>query len=372
MSVPQVPLFERYRDALRRGHVAALHGRHLQAIEAYREAAGHVGDRSAPYVGIGRVELALGRPVEAITAFEWALQRGPSDEAALDGLVEALTGLGRRADAADGLDRLATAQLEDGRWSDALTTVERAIELAESRWRRALFERLRDEHAASGKTGHALPAGEVVDTGWLPPGAAADARALASRVELAGVSGDVRGLLDGAIAHAGADRSRAALDACEDAVAAAPTDPEVHATLAWLLERDGRHVAARGKRALLERYLRVLDDPPALDAAAFDAEIRSDIPALLEVAVAHARVGRLVTALDTCFTALALAPAEPSVHLAIGRIRLALGWRDRAADDAARLARLLELTEDVPARASLAAFVERDLGHAPALATGPG
>jgi tetratricopeptide (TPR) repeat protein len=182
----------------------------------------------------------------------------------------------------------------------------------------------------------------------------------------------VRGLLDGAIAHARGERPRAALDACEDALSAAPTDPEVHATLAWLLERDGRHVAAREKRALIERYLDVLDDPPGLDARAFEAEGRADIPVLLEVAEAHARQGRLVTALDTCYAALALAPAEPAVHLAIARIRLALGWRRRAIDGSSRLARLLELTGDEGGRAALAGFVGRELGSAPGPVIRPG
>jgi len=412
MSGPDETLFELYRDALRRGHVAALRERHVEAIEAYREAAGLVGDRSAPHVGRGRVELALGRPAEALAAFDMALRRAPTDEGALRGLVEALTALGRPADAAEGYDRLATVQLDSGRRADALTTVERAIELAESRWRRSLLERLRVEQGDVGTTWlHKLPAGETavaVDPGGpattgerrtaeepvRPTGAdggeasvgmeedirtaerapsdgapdrqiAAHARELASKVDQAAASGDVRTLLDSAIAYARAERPRAALDACEDALSAAPTDPEVHETLAWLLERDGRHVAAREKRTLIGRYLRVLDDPRELDARAFDGESRADIPALLEVAEAHARQGRLVTALDTCYVALGLAPAEPAVHLAIARVRLALGWRRQAIDGSSWLARLLDLTGDDDGRAALAGFVGRELSSPP-------
>ena len=42
-------LYERYKDALRRGHVAALRGRNDAAIEAYQEAASIAPDRALPH-----------------------------------------------------------------------------------------------------------------------------------------------------------------------------------------------------------------------------------------------------------------------------------------------------------------------------------
>ena len=42
-------LYERYKDALRRGHVAALRGRNEAAIDAYGEAASIAPDRALPH-----------------------------------------------------------------------------------------------------------------------------------------------------------------------------------------------------------------------------------------------------------------------------------------------------------------------------------
>ena len=47
-------LYEQYKDALRRGHVAALRGRLDVAAAAYREASTIAPDRALPYVGPGR------------------------------------------------------------------------------------------------------------------------------------------------------------------------------------------------------------------------------------------------------------------------------------------------------------------------------
>ena len=57
-------LYEQYKDALRRGHVAALRGRLDAAAAAYREAARIAPDRALPHVGLGGVLARLGRTDE--------------------------------------------------------------------------------------------------------------------------------------------------------------------------------------------------------------------------------------------------------------------------------------------------------------------
>ena len=58
-------LYERYKDALRRGHVAAMRGRSAEALEAYGEAARIAPDRALPLTGIASVLLRLGKRQEA-------------------------------------------------------------------------------------------------------------------------------------------------------------------------------------------------------------------------------------------------------------------------------------------------------------------
>jgi len=135
---------------MRTGHLAALHGAHARAVAAYRAAAGLLPDRAAPHVGIGKTELAAGRPVEALAAFEAAVSRAPRDTGALDGAARALVDLDHGDEAAELLDGLATIYVEQDRLLDAVATVERAMELAGSSWRLALLERLRGANPEPG------------------------------------------------------------------------------------------------------------------------------------------------------------------------------------------------------------------------------
>ena len=70
-------LYEQYKDALRRGHVAALRGRLDAAAAAYHEAARIAPDRALPYVGLGGVLTRLGKSDEALVAYAAALERAP-------------------------------------------------------------------------------------------------------------------------------------------------------------------------------------------------------------------------------------------------------------------------------------------------------
>ena len=87
-------LYEQYKDALRRGHVAALRGRLDAAAAAYREAARIAPDRALPYVGLGGVLARLGRTDEALAAYAAALDRAPTDEGAMHGRADVLAAVG--------------------------------------------------------------------------------------------------------------------------------------------------------------------------------------------------------------------------------------------------------------------------------------
>ena len=366
-----VDLYERYRDALRTGHLAALRGAFDRAIRAYREAARMLPERAAPHVALGRTQLAASRPAEALTAFEAAVSRAPRDTAALDGAARALVDLDRGDDAAELLDGLATIYAEQDRQVDAVATIERAMEIAGSPWRRAMLIQLRGVQSEPGMDLSWL--GVLPDTEGAPepgkrnrPEPAArpvtdELRAIAERVEVASATDDVAGLVAGARALARANRLRAAVDACHDALAVAPADPEVHRTLAAIYRRRGWERAARTKLRIVERYQRVVDDPAELDRDAESAQVTGDLDELLRIVGRHADQGRTAAALDLVFGALAASPAQPRLHLAIARLHLALGWRARAVDEVDRIARLVRITDDEAAQEAVADFVNAEL-----------
>jgi tetratricopeptide (TPR) repeat protein len=180
---------------------------------------------------------------------------------------------------------------------------------------------------------------------------------MAEQVGVAGARGDIEGLVAGARALARAGHVRAAADACLDALSVAPADPEVHRMLAAIYRRRGWERAALVKLEIVDRYQRAVDDPAELDRRADDAIVSGDIDGLLRVVTAHAEQGRIATALDLAFTALGSSPGDPRLHLAIARLHLALGWRRQAIEEVARLARLVEVTDDEGGREAVADFV---------------
>ena len=115
----EVP-YERYKDALRRGHVAALRGRLDAAAAAYREAASIAPDRALPYVGLGGVLSRLGRADQALDAYASALDRAPTDEAALHGRADGWLAQHQTDPRVRGRPALAEGhapQHSDGRWA---------------------------------------------------------------------------------------------------------------------------------------------------------------------------------------------------------------------------------------------------------------
>ena len=293
-------LYEQYKDALRRGHVAALRGRFDAAAAAYREAARIAPDRALPHVGLGGVLARLGRTDESLAAYAAALDRSPSDEGALQGRADVLAAVGRRSEAADQLDRLAAILERDGRLADACDVARRALELAESRGRRQQVQDL------------------VARLRTAAPGDAAASEALARALSVLESGPGV----DDARSSAGANgKGGAAL-----AVAAEPEIP-------------------------------VAPDPALLTLAVEEALEAGDLDEArrraLIAATGHRAVGQFHAAMDACYQALAIMPSDPDIHLLLAELYLDRGWRGPAADKLVLLGRLSQLTGDGATRGRL-------------------
>lgn len=298
-------LYERYKDALRRGHLASLRGRHDAALSAYLEAATIAPERALPHVSIGAVSLRLDRPAEALTAFDSALERSPGDETALTGRADALVALGRPSEAAATLDGLAVAQETADRHADALDTARRALELAESRSRRQAVERLVARlHEQPGDA----------------PGQAALARALHLLEGTAVAPSETGEASTTGATEAVPGGSGGGAEAGEPGPEAAPPVPEPEPDPLLLVEQAEAAIDAG-------------DAPHA----------RAD---LLRAAGLFDRAGHSQAALAACYDALALAPDDPDVHLALAGLYLDRGWRSMAADKLHLLGRLAELAGD--------------------------
>lgn len=326
-------LYERYKDALRRGHVAALRGRLDGAIEAYREASTIASDRALPHASIGGILVRMGRPEEAMAAYDRALELAPRDEAALRGLADVLANAGRRSDAADVLDRLAEALEAAGRLPDACDAARRALEMTESTARRNHVEELAGmlraadgDEAARRALDHALR--------YLEPAAAGPAVAIAAVPPM-------------------------------EPEPAAGAEPERVTELASDSEPEPRpEAAAAGPEPTA--------DGLALGRAAEDALYRGDREAartgLLAAAVAHRAAGRPVAAIDACYLALAVAPADVDLHVMLAELYLERGWRTVASDKLLLLGRLAELADDRQTRDRLCAIAAARLPDEPRLA----
>lgn len=284
-------LYERYKDALRRGHVAALGGQLDEALLAYAEAARIAPERAAPHTASGGVLLRCEAPAEALRHYDAALSVAPRDEPALLGRALALASLGRRSESAGAYDILVEALATGGRLADAVDAARRALELAEGRERRRTLERLiarlrGDEPDEPGRAaleralqvldGLALPAAPVeaaspatAAASGAPAEVVSDAEIadLVARAEAAVAAGDpdpaVGSLLDLAGAYARADCLEAALDACYAALEFDPDSAALHLELVELYAARGWTALAAEKLDLLERLVRLDGDDDA-------------------------------------------------------------------------------------------------------------
>lgn len=267
-------LYERYKEALRRGHAASLRGRFDEAIGAYAEAASIAPDRAMPQASLAGVLARTGRISEALAAYSVALARAPEDEASLRGRAEMLAITGRRAEAADALDRLAAVLDRDGRLLEATDAARRALELAESRGRRegvdALVARLQEAgiDPASEALGRAL--GTLDGPGASEPkrdprrSVMSAAAVLTAAAETALDGGDLdearRCYLEAAAAQRSIGNLHAAMDACYQALAVSPAAGDVHMSLTELYLDRGWRAPAADKLVLLGRLAELAGD----------------------------------------------------------------------------------------------------------------
>ena len=319
-------LYERYKDALRRGHVAALRGRSDAALAAYGEAARLAPDRALPFVGIGTILARAGDAREALAAFDRALERSRDDEAALRGRADAELALGRRSAAAATLDRLADSLARGGRPADALDAARRALELAESRDRRTTVTTLVERLAAA-------------------PGDPAVTDALRRAT----------GILDGPVPTIPAPSAPVADDRLEEAASGEPA-------------KDGRPFPPPVEA---EPEPEPAFDPGAAIAAVDQAAEGDDPAALrrlaLDAARGHRAGGQPNAAIDVCYIALATSPADPGLHLALAEVYLDQGWREAAAVKLTLLHRLAALADDDATREQVCAMAAERLAEDPHL-----
>jgi len=316
-------LYEQYKDALRRGHVAALRGRLDVAEAAYLAAAAIAPDRPLPYVSLAGVLRRDDRLDEALAAFGVALSLAPEDEGALRGRAELQAEEGRRAEAAIDFEALAGILERAGRLTDSADAARRALELAESRSRRREMERL---------------GGLLRDSG--ADRSAVDALDRALRILEAVEAPAARGAAPDAPDAAAEAEPGAATDTGQSAELEAETVPPPPPDLAVL-----RAVA---------------------DALLDSGDIRGGSERLLALAALHRAAGRLDAAMDACFALLVVTPADHRLQREIAAIQLERGWTGAAIEKVRLLARLADLDGDAEAQLALAAFVaERELDPPP-------
>jgi tetratricopeptide (TPR) repeat protein len=324
------PLFELYKDALRRGHLAVIDGRLDDALGSYREAGEMAPDRALPYASIATVLHRLGRSDEAIAAFDRALELAPDDDATRRARWVALEEMGRvldtpfqsmRPDAETGAEAPARAGMDAEVAAEALADA--ALEAATLDERLGL---LRDEgqppplpdDAASQRFGdHGAR-----DEPFGPDDRVGDGTEQIGFGPGFETPGPYLPFEEGADGDAGAAVSWPAID-----LPSPPPPPLVGPP------PDPRRLAEEAE---------VLADRGDIDGA-------RDL--LLTIAEAHREAGQPDAALDACLQLLAMAPGDARAHLVLAGLQLDQGWRAVATDKIALLLRLTALTGDTQAEA---------------------
>jgi tetratricopeptide (TPR) repeat protein len=222
------PVFERYKEALKKGHVAMFKGKPKDALVHYQEAAKLVGHRPLAYVNMGSVLLQMGRAHEAVAAYDEALIRAPDELQALNGKASALLAAGRRAEAEEVLRHVAELEVEERH---------RAAE-ADADARLAAW---------SGGPERLMVAAEQAEQ--------AGKAAAAIEAYVGASSGYVE-----------RDQLDAALDSCERALALSLGAPSVHLQMVRIYFQRGWTELAVERLVLLDRLLAFENDAGSLDA----------------------------------------------------------------------------------------------------------
>jgi len=414
-------LYERYKEALRVGHVAVLRGALEEAGEAYRSAASIAPSRALPHTSLGGVLMRLGRLEEALAEFAEAVARAPHDEGALLGQAEALNLAGLRVEAAVSLDHVSEVQEAAGRLPEAADTLRRAMELEDSteraRRQRGLLRqirlsagdqaaeqllaralRLRDEPAAATEPIGSLTSSAPLrrwDTQTAPiveahaatyaaeepaspsPAIAApapperrpsDVQPAATAESEAEASGSASpdeerlAALGGGPWHHSRFESRLADEAASDreAVSSVVEEP------AWPREVLTGAVTADEQPgapifAFGERQGRPTGDE--LMSAAEAAESAGDSTKLQSLLVgtarAYAQEGRFDAALDATHRLLSQVPSDVDAHLVLVELYVARDWNVLAVDKLVLLGRLADLNHNEETRQRLRDVVTR-------------
>jgi tetratricopeptide (TPR) repeat protein len=315
-------LFDRYREALRAGHVAVLRGRLEAAAAWYREAAALASDRAVPRTALGSVELRLGHPDQALESFDAALVVAPADDAALMGRAQALVVLQRPDDAAATFDLLADTREAAGRHPEACDALRRALEIQPSPARRERYREITEELrrvVGDAEAERALArAPSLLDVDPAAPAA----------TETSGA--------DGAPAEPGPLRAEAP-DAAPDASPGGDPDATEHGTFPSGAESRVPAV-----------------DGDALVVAADEAAARGDAQGAVAAAMAAARAfraaGHPVAALDASVRGLSAGPGDVDLHLLIAELAFERGAVGAASDTYRSLVHLAEIEGDAAAR----------------------
>jgi tetratricopeptide (TPR) repeat protein len=380
-------LYERYKDALRRGHVAALRGRNDAAVDAYGEAASIAPDRALPHASVGGILVKMNRLDEATAAYERALALAPRDEGALRGLADVQVRTGRRTEAATTLDRLADTLDTAGRLADATDAARRALELAESRARRHQVEgfatRLRAASSGDETAQRALDQalrlleptqkGEAATSPPVDTGAGegdADEPAGAEAATEPTDAGDEVAEEAGAGESAAVEAEPAATQA--EPAEAEPAEPEPEPEP----EPESAEAEPAPESEPAEPEPEILPEPVGLgialgaaaEAALHAGDFASAHDGLLAAARAHRRAGRLSAAVDACYLAIGLAPSDPDLHLLLAELYLDRGWHGQAVEKLLLLGRLAVLDDDAAVRERLCALVTARLPDEPRVA----
>jgi tetratricopeptide (TPR) repeat protein len=357
-------LYERYKDALKRGHVASLRGRLEESLKAYAEAAAIAPERSTPHTSAGTALMRRKRPGDALRHYTTAVSISPRDEAALLGRAQALTALDRRPEAANAFDALAELRSSNGKLADAVDAARRGLELAEGRERRRMLEQLIERLRASspGEPGRlalerALQVLEGPAVIEAAPAAAATAAAVGDQAAEPGAEATLAPEPDQVVA--GEDRVPEAADAADAAAASETDEPPETAELPEPEPPTDVEVAVAPIRAALDR-----DIPDDLDVAHLtrraeeavaERSTAGALDLLLDLAAAHRRDGRIDAALDACYLALSMRPDDVGLHLALVELYDGRGWVTLASEKLDLLDRIVLLDDDDGAASRVAA-----------------
>jgi tetratricopeptide (TPR) repeat protein len=401
-------LFDQYKAALRRGHLAALADNLDEALEAYAAAARLVPDRALPVASQGTVLHRLDRWPEAAAAFERALQLAPDDEAALRARAVAREERGLRSGAAADFERLAFVLDVAGRPADAQEAARRAVALEPSAAREALVDRL--SGSAALRINLLPPEGAAPASSWtLVPDADLGASFSSEPLDEAGAAdavADAQGANPDRAAEPdepaaapstgltlyvpALDRELEALGDRPDAISAALAArlAELGTQPAWVDMEDSPIKAALGDLGPDGQSWPPVDlpspppppivgpppDPETLlvDAAALIAagDMHAARDLMLTAVMVHRAAGRLDAALEICLQLLTTAPGDAQVHLAIANLQLDRGWTALATEKIELLLRLTSLTGDTQAEADVHGLASERLRDEPVSSAG--